>query len=46
MLVYVDELPGCNDLRELRLGQFDELLDTIKVLSKKEIDYYSKEWKK
>ncbi len=44
MLIYIDELPGCKDLSELKIGQFKELLKTGKVLTKEEIDNYSNEW--
>ena len=44
MLIYTDELAGCDDLSELKIGQFQDLVKTAKVLTKEEIDNYSNEW--
>ncbi len=46
LLIYTDELPGCKDLDQLKLGQFQELIETGQVLTKEEIDNYSNEWNK
>lgn len=46
MLIYTDALAECEDLDELKIGQFQELIKTAKVLTKEEIDNYSNEWDK
>ena len=44
IIIYVDALDNCNDLRQLKIGQFEELMKTMKVLTKSELKDYSDEW--
>lgn len=44
MIVNVDNLAGCDDLDELKIGQFTDLLKTIKILSIDDMEMYSKQW--
>lgn len=45
ILIYVDALENCDDLRHLKIGQFEELMKTMKVLSQSELKDYSDDWK-
>lgn len=45
-IIYTDEFKGERGLRDLKIGEFDKLVDTKKKLSKKEINHYNEEWNK
>ena len=43
-LIYIDELPDRENLKDLFYGEFEKLLETEKLLTKEELKKYKDEW--